>query len=70
MSREPPESLAAQIACIEREIGMRERVYPRWVQLGRIPADKADYEIACMKALLARLEQLQDERAPGLFSDA
>lgn len=40
-------------ACLERELKMRRRVYPRWVQDGRMSQAKADEEIAVMKAILA-----------------
>lgn len=40
-------------ACIERELKMRRRVYPRWVQDGRMTQAKADEEIAAMEAVLA-----------------
>ena len=48
-----------QVACIVREIKMRESVYPRWVQQQRITQDKADYEIACMRAALATLREVE-----------
>ena len=67
MKRPDPHTLEAQIACVRREVGLRERVYPRWQQLGRIDADKAENEIATMKALLARLEGLQEEERPKLL---
>lgn len=40
-------------AALEREIKMRRRVYPRWVQDGRMSQAKADEEIAVMQAILA-----------------
>jgi len=40
-------------AAIEREIKMRRRVYPRWVEAGRMSQAKADEEIAIMEAVLA-----------------
>lgn len=40
-------------AAIEREIKMRRRVYPRWVEAGRMSQAKADEEIAIMEAILA-----------------
>lgn len=48
-------TLAEKIACIRREIGMRQRVYPRWIELERITKVKADHEIACMQAVLEDL---------------
>jgi hypothetical protein len=49
-------SLPDQIACVEREIRMRERVYPRWVAIGKLTQDAADREILCMRAVLATLQ--------------
>ena len=51
-----PPSLAEQIACIEREIAMRVRVYPRQISAGRMTQVKADREIALMRAVLTTLE--------------
>lgn len=59
-------SLDQQIACVKRELGFRARVYPRFVFAGKLTQAKADFEIACMKEVLATLERLQAERAPGL----
>lgn len=39
-------------ACAERELAMRERVYPRWVRDGKMKAADADREIACMRAIV------------------
>lgn len=40
-------------AAIEREIKMRRRVYPRWVDKGTMTQTQADREIAVMEAILA-----------------
>lgn len=56
-------SLHEQIVCVRREIGMRERVYPKWVSAGRMKQDVADREIAAMRAVLATLETLRNEGA-------
>lgn len=40
-------------ACLGRELKMRRRVYPRWVEAGRMSQAKADEEIATMEAILA-----------------
>ncbi len=42
----------AQIRCVEREIGFRERGFARRVEAGRMTQEKADYEIAAMRAVL------------------
>lgn len=46
-----------QIACVKREIAMRERVYPRWVMNKRMTQPTADKEIATMRDILGRLER-------------
>ncbi|WP_291295346.1 hypothetical protein [Elioraea sp.] len=48
--------IAEQIACVTREIEMRRRVYPRWVQDGRMKPTKAQAEIEAMEAVLATLK--------------
>jgi hypothetical protein len=44
--------LDAQITCVRREIKMRERVYPRFIEAHRMTAEKAAQEIATMRAVL------------------
>jgi hypothetical protein len=39
------------LACVDRELRLRERVYPRWTVAGRMTARKADEEIAAMRAV-------------------
>lgn len=58
-----PIPIAAQIACVEREIAMRHRVYPRWVAAGKLTQAKADAEIAAMTAVR---ESLSDRGALAL----
>lgn len=55
-------SLHDQIHCVMREIGLRQRVYPRWVSAGRMKQDKADREIKAMRAVLYTLDRLLAER--------
>lgn len=52
-------TLDQQIQSVAREIKMRERVYPRWVASGKMKRENADYELECMKAILATLIGLQ-----------
>lgn len=59
--------LPKQIACVEREIGFRERVYRRWVEAGKMKQEKADYEIAAMKAVIETLKAEQAKRQPSLL---
>lgn len=37
--------------CLQREIKMRKRVFPRRVQQGKMKQAEADREIACMEAI-------------------
>lgn len=52
--------LNEQIKAVEREIGMRARVYPAWVRGGKMSQAKADHETAAMQAVLKTLQQLRD----------
>lgn len=54
-------SIEEQLAAVRREVAMRERVYPRWVEAGRMTAEKADHEIEAMKNVAATLQHLLDE---------
>lgn len=51
-------TLRQQIECVQREIGYRQRCYPRWVADGRFSQAKADYEINCMKNVLRNLQAI------------
>ena len=54
-----PIGVEDQIICVRREIGMRERVYPRWVAAGKMKPHMAEREIAVMKAVLESLLRLK-----------
>ena len=54
-------SLDEQLACVKREIAIRENVYPQWVRSRRMKQDVADSEIARMKAVLETLKSLQQD---------
>jgi hypothetical protein len=51
-------SIEVQVAAVKREIGMRERVYPRRVADGKMTQQKANEEIAAMQAVLETLEKI------------
>jgi hypothetical protein len=57
-----PVPLADQIRCVGRELGLRRRVYPKWIASGRMKQDDADREIAAMEAVLATLKDLEVNR--------
>lgn len=56
-----PVSIDAQIACVKREISMREYVYPNQVARGKMTTKQAEDGIAAMKAVLNTL--IMAERA-------
>jgi len=51
-------SLADQIASVNREIGMRRRVYPSWVRQKKMTEGQVDAEIAAMEAVAETLRAL------------
>lgn len=52
-------TLREEIACIRRELALRERVYPHQVANGRMKPAEAELELSRMRAVLARLHELQ-----------
>ena len=53
-------TLAEQIACVRREIAMRERVYPKWVEGGRMKQADANRELETMKAVLETVQKVEN----------
>lgn len=53
-------SIERQIECVERELVMRRRVYPRFVESGRMTKAQADSEINVMIAVRATLEAAKE----------
>lgn len=53
-------SLEDQIKCVEREIALRKRVYPRWIAAGKMTNEKANDEIARMQAVRESLITLDE----------
>lgn len=53
-------TLQDQIICIRREIAMRNKVYPRWIENGKMKQDKAAWEVKCMENVLESLHRLVD----------
>ena len=51
--------LADQIACVERELAFRARVYPRWVADKKMLQATSDREMLRMRAVLATLKLAQ-----------
>lgn len=57
----PPVPLSDQIACVEREIGMRRAVYPHQAARGNTRQSTADERIRRMEAVLATLRALEEQ---------
>jgi hypothetical protein len=53
-----PVSIDDQRAAVKREIAFRERLYPRWIEKGRMTQEKADHELRVMRAVLQTLERI------------
>jgi len=53
-------SIADQITAVEREIGFRERFYPRWIDQKKLTQLAADQELAKMRAVRDTLIKLRD----------
>lgn len=51
--------LSDLVACADRELAMRERVYPVWVEKKKMSDDKAAHETAAMKQIAATLRWLE-----------
>ena len=52
-------TLEEQINCVKRELDYRRRLYPVWVQNGKMKQVEADYQIECMECVLNSLVVLQ-----------
>lgn len=64
----PTFTIADQIAEVERELAIRERVYARWVIRGKINQKAADQQQGRLRAArdtLRRAMVLESDRAPG-----
>lgn len=55
-------TIAEQIACVVRELGMRHRTYKRWVVQGKLTKSAADLEISRMEAVLDTLRRAQQKQ--------
>lgn len=50
--------LEVQLTCAKRELALRKRVYPAWINAKRMNQFKAQEEIAAMAAIVQTLEDL------------
>jgi hypothetical protein len=57
-------SASDQLAAADRELKLRRRVYPRWVESGKMTEAKARAEIAAMAAIVDTLTTLASGAGP------
>jgi hypothetical protein len=50
--------IVAQIECAERELKYRLRVYPRWIQEGRMTQETSDNQLRGMRAIIETLQRV------------
>lgn len=51
---------------LKREFAMRVRVYPRWIEIGKLDADSGNLQILKLRACLAFIEaELKKNNAQG-----
>ena len=60
-------SITELIKCATRELEIRRRAYPGWVNIGMMTQTQMDHEIACQQAIVAVLE---DEKDRAIVADA
>jgi hypothetical protein len=54
---------ADKLKCAERELKMRQSVYPRWIDAGKLSAGRAAHELAAMAAIVEDYrKQVEGER--------
>ena len=53
-------TLEEQIKCVDREISLRKKVYPAWVERGKMNKTEAAYQIECMEAIKKSLINLNN----------
>jgi len=50
-----------------RETALRKKVYPRWIQSGKMSEREAAHELAVMAEIAADYKQKSDKEEPDLF---
>lgn len=56
-----PVTVSDMLGCARRELGMRNKVYPRRVANRKMKQDDADREIRSMAAIVAHFEKLVED---------
>ena len=52
-----PVSREEMVSEVQREIALRRRVYPRWVDAGKLKLDRAERQIAVLEAVVEELRK-------------
>ena len=61
-------TLEEQLAEAERELALRRKCYPGWVEAGRLTEEQAQRQIRCMWAIVTTLRRLEvEQRQLSLF---
>ena len=62
-------TFADAISELKREIQIRERIYPSWIEQGKIKADTAQHRIYCLEFALEKIFELDrlERNQPKLF---
>ena len=60
-------TLTDQIKSAERELAIRKRVYPKWVDSRKMTSDQCRHEIDCQEATVALLKTWQEKQQPKLI---
>ena len=61
-------TLEDQLNEARREVALRKKTYPGWVERGRMTQGQADYHLAVMEEIVRTFTRLEEaERQPSLF---
>jgi hypothetical protein len=60
-------SSAEKLRCVQRELNMRKRLYPRWVAAGKMQQSLAAFEIKLMEEIVEDYRRMVLEERPSLF---
>jgi hypothetical protein len=59
-------TLAMLIKCAERELGLRQTVYPRKIATGNMSLKTAQHELTCMRKIVELLKETEAEHVRKL----
>jgi hypothetical protein len=62
-------NVAEKLKCVERELGMRKRVYPGLVRRGKMSVTESDYEIKTMESIADDYRELAAQQGLPIFDN-